>query len=154
MSYKLPYPYLPNLGALQSGDIIPALREPFDEGSMTVGDLTNFISPAKKYFASFTQTGTNNPIVNTIWENTIGNIVWTYDGIGTYNGYLDDGFVGDMPIIEGVYGMYNVNVARYYTIFKVDDSNIRLLSYDNNINIGDDLLFKTFIQILLYPVLP
>ena len=55
-------------------------------------DMSNFgTSTYKVYVALLTQTGTNPPVA-TVLENTIGNIVWSYDGIGRYTATLQDGF--------------------------------------------------------------
>ncbi len=48
-------------------------------------------STYKVYTGLMSQTGTNAPTVN-ILENTIGNIVWTYSGVGSYQGALTGAF--------------------------------------------------------------
>lgn len=45
----------------------------------------------KVYIVLFAQSGTNAP-VPTILENTIGDIVWTYNSEGTYMGTLSGAF--------------------------------------------------------------
>jgi hypothetical protein len=48
----------------------------------------------KVYTALLTQTGTNAPVA-TVLENTIGNIVWSYDSAGTYFGTLSGAFTAN-----------------------------------------------------------
>jgi len=43
------------------------------------------------YVALISQSGTNDPVV-TILENSLGDINWQYDGVGSYEGYLYDSF--------------------------------------------------------------
>lgn len=55
------------------------------------------IKPYKVYTALLTQTGTNAPVA-TVFENTIGNIVWTRYGIGNYKGTLNDAFIANKTV--------------------------------------------------------
>lgn len=48
----------------------------------------------KKYVALLTQTGTNAPVA-TVLENTLGDVVWSYDSIGSYFGTLVGAFPQD-----------------------------------------------------------
>jgi len=54
-------------------------------------DTRDAIRGYKIYSALFTQLGSNAPTV-TILENTIGNIVWSYNDVGLYDGLLIGGF--------------------------------------------------------------
>lgn len=42
----------------------------------------------RSYTALLTQTGTDAPVA-TVLENTLGDIVWTYDAVGNYIGTID-----------------------------------------------------------------
>lgn len=150
MPLRIPYNQLPNLGALESGDIIPGLRPAFDEGSMTVGDLSNFVNPAKVYRVDMSQTGSSDPVVNYEYENWVGNIVWTKSTNGVYIGTLIGAFTG-----------YVVNSSRcfyggpyypyFYHISKIDDDSIQILTTDTAYTRLDDILNNTFVEILVYP---
>jgi len=156
MSYKIPYNLLPNLGALQAGDIVPGLRPAFEEGSMTVGDLTKFVNPSLQYRVSMTQVSTSDPMVDQEYENRIGIIVWTYVSPGIYNGYLVDAFAGEVPEQTKVFFNLSMGVGiNSYTIIKIDSDNIRMSVKDKAWILSDDLLKTTFIDFIIYPaVLP
>ena len=154
MSYKIPYNLLPNLGALQAGDIVPGLRPAFEEGSMTVGDLTNFVNPGLQYRTSMTQVGTSDPTVDYEYENRIGAILWTYVSVGIYNGYLVDAFAGEVPEQTKVFFNLSMNSGtNSYTIIKIDSDNIRMSVKDKAWILSDDLLKTTFIDFIIYPAL-
>ena len=55
------------------------------------------ISNYKVYTALLTQSGTGAPVA-TVLENTIGNIWFTYDGIGTYLIHSDGLFTGNKTV--------------------------------------------------------
>lgn len=154
MSSRISYNQLPNLGALESGDILPGLRPPFNQGSMTVGDLTNFVLSGLQYRVSMTQVGTSDPTINQEYENRVGNIVWTYVSPGIYNGFLVDGFIGEVP--EQTKLFFNLSIGsgtNSYTIIKINSDNIRMNVKDKNWILSDDLLKTTFIDFIIYPAL-
>jgi hypothetical protein len=151
MALRIPYNQLPNLGALESGDIIPGLRPAFNEGSMTVGDLSNFVNPGYIYRVNMTQTGTSAPTVDYVWENTIGNIVWSYNGVGTYQGTLVGAFTGDLPRLARVYFISVDNNVNYYRVQKIDDDTIQIQVQNNTFAFANDRLAQSFIELLYYP---
>jgi hypothetical protein len=152
MPLRIPYNQLPNLGALESGDIVPGLRPAFNEGSMTVGDLSTFVNPGKVYRVDMTQSSTSDPTVDFVYENWIGDIVWTYVSTGIYNGNLNGAFAGYVPEQTRTY--FNASIgsgSNYYTITKIDDNNIKMEVKDKNWTLNDDYLNLTFIDFLVYP---
>ena len=153
MPLRIPYNQLPNLGALDSGDIIPGIRPAFDEGSLTVGDLTSFVNPGKVYRADMSQSGGSDPVVNYEYENWIGNIVWTYISLGTYNGFLTGAFTGYV-INSGRCFNDGRDSPNYYYISKIDDDNIKLIVTNRSFSISDSLLVNTFIEVIVYPAAP
>ena len=66
--------------------------------NFSIGSIVNLVEnggrPYKVYTALLTQTGTNAPVA-TILENTVGNIVWSYDSTGEYLGTLTGVFISD-----------------------------------------------------------
>lgn len=150
MPLRIPYNQLPNLGALESDDIIPGLRPAFDEGSMTVGDLTNYVTPGKVYRVDMSQSGTSDPVVNFEYENWVGNIVWTQSSNGVYIGTLTGAFAGYVAnssrcFYGGAYYPY------FYHISKIDDDSIQMITTDQVFTRLDDILNNTFVEILVYP---
>jgi hypothetical protein len=152
MPLRIPYNQLPNLGVLQSGDIIPGLRPAFNEGSMTVDDLSNFVNIGKAYRVDMSQSGTSDPTVDFEYENWIGSIVWTYVSPGIYNGNLNAAFAGYVPTQTRTY--FNASIgssSNYYTITKIDDNNIKMEVKDKSWTLVDTWLFNTYIDFLIYP---
>ena len=107
-----------------------------------------WIDGPKVYAATFTQSGTNDPVVN-ILDNTVGNINWVYDSSGIYNGYLDNGFI-NFHTISFSFGMEN-DAVRYGTLLKISNGQIILYTKDSDFNTQDDLLNNTFIEFKVYP---
>lgn len=67
----------------------------------------------KVYTALFTQSVTNDPVV-TVLENTIGDIVWTYSGVGTYQGTLNGAFTTGKVFFYGeTDASYNIGPQIY-----------------------------------------
>lgn len=100
----------------------------------------------KKYIALISQTGINDPTVYVL-ENTIGNIVWTYDTAGSYIGTLIGQFIANktMVFISGVYKGTSKGIR------KTDDE-INIFTTENATNTdADGLLDETAIEIRIYP---
>jgi hypothetical protein len=153
MPLRIPYNQLPNLGALESDDIIPGLRPAFEEGSMTVGDLTNFVKPGKVYRVNMSQSGTSDPTVDYVWENEIGSIVWTYNGTGIYWGTLTGAFADyDLPRLARVYFISVDNNPNYYKVQKIDDDTIQIIVQDYTFAFANSRLNQSFIEIFMYAV--
>ena len=89
---------MPNLGELQSGDIVPCLRPPFSEGTAFVSDIQKYVRPYNVYVALLTQSGTDNPTA-IVLENNIGNIEWTRDEVGSYLGILTGAFTENKTFV-------------------------------------------------------
>ena len=100
--------------------------EPYDCGS--AGGQSSVAYSV--YTALMSQSGTNAPTV-TILENTIGDIVWTYAAVGSYNGTLTGAFPSNKVFwIVGNEAQYN-NGPQSYTsktrmIYRVTDDIINI----------------------------
>lgn len=72
------------------GGLVPA---EYNDEAITKGQLSSFGVTVEKriYKAILTQTSTNDPVA-TVFENTLGNIVWTRDSAGAYTGTLTGAF--------------------------------------------------------------
>lgn len=152
MSYRIPYPYLLNIGVLESTDIIPILRPAFNEGSATVADIAAYVNPYKVYRVDMSQVSTGDPTVDYIYENTIGDIVWSYNGFGSYFGTLTGAFLLVPNITKTFFSSTLGGGVGYYTITRRGDDYIELLIKDKNFINSDDALNLTFIEIITYPV--
>lgn len=105
----------------------------------------------KKYVVALTQSGTNDPTVTTEYINTIGNITWTRSSAGLYNGNLTNAFIGNMPKIEGSIGMVDTNVIRYFSLYKIGDSDVGLRTWlSDGSTQSDNILKETTIEITIY----
>lgn len=105
----------------------------------------------KKYVVALTQSGTNDPTVTTEFINTIGNITWTRSSAGLYNGNLTNAFIGNMPKIEGSIGMVDTNVIRYFSLYKIGDSDVGLRTWlSDGSTQSDNILKETTIEITIY----
>lgn len=126
-----------------------------EEDGMVVSNLTvtgtingEVQVPYKKYIALMTQTGTAAPTV-IVLENTIGNIVWTRDSTGIYEGTLTGAFTLDktytmmsVVLVDGI-----VNVFRFSNnVVRVATTNLKNPYADYH----DSHLFKNTIEIRVY----
>lgn len=104
-----------------------------------------------KYIALLSQSGTNPP-VSTVLENTIGNIVWAYEGLGQYSGTIPNFIQGKVVVFYGagtigdksyVVQAYVNNYPPYGVWIDTSDSSTGLSI--------DDVLAETPIEIRVYP---
>lgn len=97
----------------------------------------------KVYTALLTQSGTNAPIAN-ILENTIGNIVWTYEGngvtlIGDYKGTLNGAFLEGKTSVSLT--TYADDVSSSYTSTVINFTSEDFIRYNtmgSHLNVGDN----------------
>ena len=94
--------------------------------------------PYKVYTALLTQTSTNPPIA-TVLENTIGNITWSYEGVGTYNATL----IGAFTLNKTYCPIAIVNSAPDLIIPNLNLDFIEFIT-------GDGILNNTPIEIRIY----
>jgi len=115
----------------------------------------------KVYVALLTQTGTDAPVA-TVLKNTLGGeVVWTYDSVGQYNGTLTDAFPinktnltqdGDKCIFNRlIYNDGAGNDTRGFIIFRADDNMVVIKTTSEPEVFIDDILSSTFIEIRVYP---
>ena len=104
----------------------------------------------KVYTALLTQSGTDAPVA-TVLENTLGDIVWSYASIGTYNAALEGAFIlnktsvkiGSFDALSSSYG--------YFSFTSESQPDIYILqSYDLTDLLADNILANTLIEIRVY----
>lgn len=124
---------LPVLGAENTLYVIK------DTGAIYLWDGSEFIiydsRPYKVYTALLTQTGTDAPVA-TVLENTLGGeIVWSYDGFGSYIGSLNGAFTENKTFIQATIKL--TSDACNVTTSRLTDNTINYQTYlptDGNYN--------------------
>jgi hypothetical protein len=102
--------------------------------------------PYKVYTVTALQSGTGDPVINVL-ENTLGNIVWTRQNSGDYQGVLAGAFTQDKVFI--VVGP-SIRTGANFTFIRPDDDTILLGTLDADGIADDDLLYNTSIEIRVY----
>lgn len=114
--------------------------------TMFFSEPASYTPPYKVYSALLTQSGTNAPTA-TVFENTIGNIVWTREGTGYYYGTLANTFTVNKTFV--------IICSGYSRIlhWNDDDSDVNKLSFScQEIVSGWEAdAFNTTIEIRVYP---
>jgi hypothetical protein len=114
----------------------------------TDGSLKRIIGP-KKYVANIAQTGTDDPTA-TVFENSLGSIVWTREEPGMYVGTLTDAFTTGKvwAIAQGGTLLYPLAF-----ISIIDEDSIRLIVYKDvaGVLIPNDEFDILPVEIRVYP---
>jgi hypothetical protein len=117
-----------------------------------------------KYIASMGQVGISDPQV-IVYENTIGNIVWTRDSDGFYlatlAGAFPNGKVWCNVTSGGSYGNITIPIGLTKESYGSDDSLVLRTGYidatgsevlvDINSNFGPNVVYEYSIEIRVYP---
>jgi hypothetical protein len=131
-------------------------------------DFTNVGAPTNTLYSSFVATGTtptswganegsgnatltynNGAPVVTVLENTIGNIYWTYEGVGVYNANLIGAFNEQktFALISNPNAAYT-SAGTCYSSVTIDF--VQLTTLDSTFANSDDLLYLNTIEIRVY----
>jgi hypothetical protein len=105
----------------------------------------------KVYRALMNQRGTSAPTA-IVLENTLGNIVWSYNAIGIYTGTLNEAFSGNKyfaPIpIQGLESDANDGGGgTSYSYFRLDNSTVEITT---GIPLINGVLTNSPIEIIVY----
>lgn len=102
--------------------------------------------PYKIYAALLTQTGTNPPTAVVLGPNEIGNIVWTYIGVGQYKGTL----VGAFPVAKlALLGSAEKGNNILTTVTSGNGNDVNISTYLSG-TLANSFLGDTFIEIRVY----
>jgi len=127
---------------------MPLNVDKISTGSLSVNG--NPIGNYKVYTALLTQSGTTAPVA-TVLENTIGDIVWTYEGTGQYSAAVPD-FVQEKVLVfygAGTAGA-NTYVAQAY-VNNFSPFGVWIDTSDSSTGLSaDDVLQETPIEIRVY----
>jgi hypothetical protein len=102
----------------------------------------------KVYTALLTQTGTNAPTA-IVLENTIGNIVWTRNGTGSYDGTLAGAFT-ESKTAAFISIPSNGNSLNFQQIWRNTSDVIRIQTYNGSGTGVDGRLAESPVEIRVY----
>ncbi len=109
--------------------------------------ITEMLPTYQKYIATISQTGILDPVV-TILENTIGDIVWTRNAAGRYEGTLSNAF----PSQDKVYLINNnTELDTYIRFYWTNSGMVQIRTLDFTNTLQDGMLNYTTIEIRVYP---
>lgn len=105
------------------------------------------VVPYKKYVANLLQSSTSDPSA-TVFENTLGNIVWSRLSTGLYKGTLNGAFTSaDMTYII----INNTTDPGLVSAYWYNTNQIRIETRDTSLDVlSDDLLTYSTIEIRVY----
>ena len=144
---RIPYSMMPNLGELQAGDVVPCLRPPFSEGTALISDVQKYVRPYDVYVALLTQSGTDDPTA-IVLENTIGEIVWTFDSNGSYFGTLS-GIFNETKTFLLITPNGNATDTPFFQFQRISNDVVCINTFDGT-SYSNGLLLNTPIEIRVY----
>ena len=115
----------------------------------TLEQAKGYIRPYKVYTALLTQSGINPPVA-TVLENTIGNIVWSYENLGVYSANLISGFPTDKTIVNILNVVKNASDSPNICSWAINDSTDSKIIIQTESANFDDILYNTPIEIRVY----
>jgi hypothetical protein len=115
--------------------------------NFSIGSIVNLVEnggrPYNVYTALLTQTGTNAPVA-TILENTVGNIVWSYDSTGEYLGTLTGVFISDKTYFSAM-----PSQVTQLKFIRINDNTVNLGTSTSGVK-TNGLLSATPVEIRVY----
>jgi len=141
---------------------MPLNVDKISTGSLSVNgtDITGN-APYKVYTALLTQNLVDAP-TSIVLENTIGNIIWSFDSNGIYYGTLTDAFPVNKTFLQGpigssgkIYGTaaYNddfTNIGTFIMVTRENDNQIRVTSLIESEMLTNGLIKDFPIEIRVY----
>jgi hypothetical protein len=129
--------------AIQGGEDSPRTR------TFTIGSIIDLIKPYKVYTALLSQTGEEAP-TTIVLENTIGNIIWSYNDVGQYKGTLSNAFPEQETALFITNTTYNSTSNAYFLTNGTADSVVVETYNAANTSRTDGKLGLTTIEIRVY----
>ena len=115
--------------------------------NFSIGSIVNLVEnggrPYNVYTALLTQTGTNAPVA-TVLENTVGNIVWSYDSTGEYLGTLTGVFISDKTYFSAM-----PSQVTQLKFIRINDNTVNLGTATSGVK-TNGLLSATPVEIRVY----
>ena len=132
------------------GGGVQTISGDFVDNTDPLNPILNDPRPYKVYTALLTQSGTNAPVA-TVLENTLGDIVWSYNSIGIYHATSIGSFTENKTILPNTYtASTDGSIVSTFDFFKLDENMVSIRTrdivgnnQDNLINFNDnDFLFE------------
>lgn len=154
MPLSIPYNQLPDLGTLESTDLVPMLRPFQDEGKASMADLGTFVQPYAKIIGTITQSGGSAPVL-TIFENNTGATLTTaYITNGQYEINSDIAIFVQYQLWVYV-GNNLVNQLTDYTYQLMYSTSTQLYLFSTQSGtLADSVLENASFEIRIYPTAP
>ena len=113
--------------------------------SYIVQSINNITQPKYKvYTALLTQSGLDAPVA-IVLENTIGDIVFTYNGLGAYRAISNGSFIQDKTFV-----LINGGVNENGSLVELLTINEISIKTTNNVDASNNILNKTSFEIRVY----
>ena len=154
MPLSIPYNQLPDLGVLESTDLVPMLRPFQDEGKASMSDLGTFVQPYTKIIGTISQSGGTAPVL-TIFENNTGATLTTaYITNGQYEINSDVAIFVQYQLWVYI-GNNLVNQLSDYTYQLVYSTSTQLYLFSlASVTLADSVLENASFEIRIYPLAP
>jgi len=132
-----------SLTPTNEGEALKAVADYVDQEIATV-------RPYKIYAILISQTGTNDPVVTTVLENTFtGTITWTRTSTGRYLGTID---TTEFTNLKTGFIITPISVDLNYGMFSPSSSTVTLDTWSpSSVAFADGQLNETFLEIRVYP---
>lgn len=139
-----------NVGTSANDGTGDTLRASQVKANANFTELYNAKDAYLKYVCNLNQVGTANPTVQVL-ENTIGNIVWTREGVGVYSATLNGAFPTDLkvwfsrPNSQFATSLFNASLTW------LSAHEIQLYVYDTDDTTATDDIYLATFEIRVYP---
>ena len=154
MPLSIPYNQLPDLGVLESTDLVPMLRPFQDEGKASMADLGTFVQPYTKIIGTINQNGISAPVLTIFENNTGATLTTTYITDGQYEINSDVAIFVQYQLWVYV-GNNLVNQLSDYSYQLVYSSSTQLFLYSvQTATLSDTVLENASFEIRIYPTAP
>ena len=154
MPLSIPYNQLPDLGTLESTDLVPMLRPFQDEGKASMSDFGTFVQPYTKVIGNITQSSGSDPVLTIFENNTGANFTTLYVTSAHYELNADAAIF----VENQIWVIFNNNLVTQYSGYNYQavynsSTKLDLYSYINGVA-SDNAMQNTSFEIRIYPTAP
>ena len=154
MPLSIPYNQLPDLGVLESTDLVPLLRPFQDEGKASMADLGTFVQPYTKIIGTINQNGGSAPVLTIFENNTGATLTTSYITDGQYEINSDVAIFVQYQLWVYV-GNNLVNLIAFYSYQLLYSSSTQLYLFSlQEHTLSNSVLENASFEIRIYPTAP